>query len=180
MLIFIIYTFSYIYIHLNEITNCNCRKISSRDRESPLERAKEVSKSEKRESMVRRSREFVRIISKHGIIIEKVGGGSPCNSLVNFGSARNAHAERREAGRADAASRGDFNETIVAHRAKFDSYALHGSYVVAESVVVACRGRPCTQFVSSSDNYAIMPTFLPLLAPTSLACTAVIRSTRGE
>jgi len=73
-------------------------------------------------------------------------------------------------------SRGDFNETIATLeeeplraevrllRAVEVSLSQPKELVAARHLnmwTMACREQACTQFVSSSDNYAIMPTFLP-------------------
>jgi len=82
------------------------------------------------------------------------------------------------------ASRGDFNETIATHggplgaevrllRVVVAAVGGDGTWlagVVANMwTVLACRGQACTQFVSSSDNYAIMLAFLPSHLVASLA-----------
>lgn len=78
-------------------------------------------------------------------------------------------------------SRGDLNETIVTEKGKGEEYrrsrcltpTRRGSQSMAaiwrrrrphrrlNIWTVTWRWQTCTQFVSSSDNYAIMPTFLP-------------------
>lgn len=116
-------------------------------------------------------------------------GGIECNecfvvilSLISGPDKRNAHADTNAAAAAAAvgeASRSDFNETIAwvytSLRSRLRSEvrllrvtrrgALRWRWRCRPDMwTVACRGRACTQFVSSSDNYAIMPGFLLHLA----------------
>lgn len=75
--------------------------------------------------------------------------------------------------------RGDFNETIATREGRPSSGGFRGISTPTRrrwrrrlnTRTVACRGQACTQFVSSSDNYAIMPTFLPSsLVPSAPSC----------
>ena len=83
------------------------------------------------------------------------------------------------------ASRGDFNETIARMQTSLRSHLRSEVRLLRatqepwrrwrcrpDTRTVACRDQACTQFVSSSDNYAIMPDFLPLLASWSCALTS--------
>lgn len=119
----------------------------------------------------------------------------PCNSLINFecgsnrtptpGPVRKRERKREPRFTVGVVSRGDFNETIarmcmsLRSRLRSEVRLLRATWEPwrrwrrwrcrPDTRTVACRGQACTQFVSSSDNYAIMPGFLLLLASWSRA-----------